>query len=67
MPIALSLDDYECVEQFNNYESLMFRIEELDSTLRAAGKRLIRAETACTCGVYELAWTSQPLQSSPSA
>ena len=67
MPIALSVDDYEVVEQFNNYESLMFRIEELDSTLRAAGLRLIRAETACTCGVYELAWTSRPLQSSSSA
>jgi len=67
MPIALSLDDYECVEQFSNYESLLFRIEELDSTLRSQGLRLTQAETACTCGVYELGWNSKPLQSLPSA
>ena len=67
MPIALSLNDYECVEQFSTYESLLFRIEELDSTLRSQGLRLTHAETACTCGVYELGWNSRPLQSSSSA
>ena len=66
MPIVLSLNDYECVEQFSTYESLLFRIEELDSTLRAQGLRLTHAETACTCGVYELGWNSRPLQSSSS-
>lgn len=61
MPLIFSLDDYECVEQFKKIEDLLFRLEELESTLRSIDKKPAEVRMAYERGVYELAWTSQSI------